>query len=132
MDVSDLDSLAVLLLNDHPEARIFAFSGELGAGKTTFIQVLCRKLGVTDVVNSPTFAIINEYRAADGYPVYHFDFYRIRNIMEALDLGLDEYFSSGCYCFIEWPENIGQLLPREAVYISILPDPATGERKFQY
>lgn len=100
-------------------SNIFAFFGRMGAGKTTFITALCRELGVPDTVNSPTFTIVNEYRAAKGFPVYHFDFYRIDNLSEACDLGLDEYFSADGLCLIEWPEKIADILPAETVRVDV-------------
>lgn len=106
-------------------SRVFAFYGEMGAGKTTFVKALCEALGVDDVVNSPTFAIVNEYESAVlRCPVFHFDFYRIRRIEEAYDIGVDDYFYSGCPCFIEWPELIEDILPADTVRITIeeLPD----------
>ena len=105
-------------------STVFAFYGKMGAGKTTVIKALCHELGVTDTVNSPTFAIVNEYEDATGNPVYHFDFYRIKKLSEAYDMGCDEYFYSGHPCFIEWPELIEELLPEEAVKVTIcaLPD----------
>ena len=115
----DLLPAASQLLAAMPEARIFALSGEMGAGKTTFIKAICRILGVSDIVQSPTFAIINEYRTSLGEPVYHFDFYRIRNISEVYDLGYEDYLDSGHYCLLEWPELIGVLLPPEAVRVNI-------------
>lgn len=99
--------------------RIFAFYGEMGAGKTTFIIALCEQLQVTDIVTSPTFALINEYNTSNDYRVFHFDFYRIKEIEEVYDLGFDDYFSSGEYCFIEWPEKIEGLLPDSAVKVQI-------------
>lgn len=106
-------------------STVFAFYGKMGAGKTTFIKALCDALKVDDVVNSPTFAIVNEYSSAllQG-PVYHFDFYRIRRLEEAYDIGIDDYFYSGAPCLIEWPELIEELLPNDVVRISIeeLPD----------
>ena len=101
--------------------RLFAFQGHLGAGKTTFIKALCDRLGVSDNVCSPTFTIVNEYRAADGDSVFHFDFYRIDSLREAQDLGLEEYFYSGCFCFMVWPEKIAELLPEETVEVRIEP-----------
>lgn len=104
---------------------VFAFFGKMGAGKTTFVKALCEELGVDDVVNSPTFAIVNEYHSAvlEG-PVYHFDFYRIKRLSEAYDIGVDDYFYSGCPCFIEWPELIEDILPEDVVRVTIeeLPD----------
>ena len=101
------------------QSNIFAFFGQMGAGKTTFIAALCKELGVSDTVNSPTFTIVNEYRAAKGFPVYHFDFYRINKLSEAYDLGLDEYFGGEGLCLIEWPEKIEEILPEDAVRIEI-------------
>ena len=96
-----------------------AFYGSMGAGKTTFIKAICDVLGVTDTVNSPTFAIVNEYLAANGESVYHFDFYRIKKIEEAYDFGYEDYFYSGNLCLIEWPELIEELLPEETVRVKI-------------
>lgn len=98
---------------------IFAFYGNMGAGKTTFIKAVCEELGVEDVINSPTFAIVNEYMAGNGNTIYHFDCYRINKIVEALDMGCQDYFDSGNLCFIEWPENIAEILPKEAVAVHI-------------
>ena len=99
------------------EKKVFAFYGKIGAGKTTFIKAICEALGVEDVVTSPTFAIINEYRASS--PLYHFDFYRIKNLREAYDIGCEEYFYSGSPCFIEWPELVEELLPEDTVRVQI-------------
>ena len=101
------------------ENRVFAFYGKMGAGKTTFIKAICEALGVEDVVTSPTFAIVNEYADAKGEPVYHFDFYRIKNLREAYDIGCEEYFYSGYPCFIEWPELVEELLPEDTVKVCI-------------
>ena len=99
---------------------VFAFYGEMGAGKTTFIKAICDVLGVEDEVNSPTFAIINEYRSATTAElIYHFDFYRIKKLDEVYDLGYEDYFYSGALCFIEWPELIEELLPLDAKKVSI-------------
>ena len=100
-------------------ARIIAFYGKMGAGKTTFIKAVCEKLGVTDVINSPTFAIVNEYLDGDGQPIYHFDFYRIKKPAEVLDIGFEDYISSNNLCFMEWPELIGNFLPEETVKVKI-------------
>lgn len=106
-------------------ATVFAFYGKMGAGKTTFTKALCDVLEVDDVVNSPTFAIVNEYHSCvlDG-PVFHFDFYRIKRLSEAMDIGVDDYFYSGSPCFIEWPELVEELLPEDVVKVTIeeLPD----------
>lgn len=101
------------------EHTIFAFYGSMGAGKTTFIKAICEELGVKDVITSPTFAIVNEYQTADGCPVYHFDFYRIKKIEEVYDMGYEDYFYSGALCLIEWPELIEELLPENAVRVNI-------------
>lgn len=101
------------------ESNIFAFYGAMGAGKTTFITALCKRLGVTDIVNSPTFTIVNEYVSAKGFPIYHFDFYRINSIKEAYDIGIEEYFSAEALCFIEWPEKIEQILPEGYIPVAI-------------
>lgn len=98
--------------------KVFAFYGRMGAGKTTFIKAICEALGVEDVVTSPTFAIINEY-GTSGQSVYHFDFYRVKNLAEALGIGCEEYFYSGCPCFIEWPELVEELLPEDTVKVCI-------------
>ena len=105
--------------------RVFAFYGAMGGGKTTFVKALCQELGVGDVVNSPTFAIVNEYHSdVLGTPVFHFDFYRIKRLEEAYDIGIDDYFYSGAPCFVEWPEMVEPLLPGDAVRVDIeeLPD----------
>lgn len=99
---------------------VFAFYGKMGTGKTTFIKAICEELGVTDVINSPTFSIVNEYRSdTTGELIYHFDFYRIKKIEEVYDMGYEDYFDSGAVCFIEWPELIDDLLPGDAVKVSI-------------
>jgi len=99
--------------------RVVAFYGKMGAGKTTFIKSLCKVLGSDDVVTSPTFAIVNEYTDGKGKPIYHFDFYRIKNITEVYDMGYEDYFYSGNLCLIEWPELIEDLLPEEALHVNI-------------
>jgi tRNA threonylcarbamoyladenosine biosynthesis protein TsaE len=100
----------------------------MGAGKTTFIKAVCEELGVADTVTSPTFAIVNEYEAAGGRPIYHFDFYRIKKVSEAYDMGCEEYFYSGHPCFIEWPELIEEVLPEETVNVTI-EALSNGERR---
>ena len=106
------------------DRTVFAFRGSMGAGKTTFIKAICEELGVEDVINSPTFAIINEYRSdTTGELIYHFDFYRINKLSEAEDIGTEDYFYSGALCFIEWPEKIEDLLPGDVVEVSITENP---------
>ena len=108
------------------DARVFAFYGQMGAGKTTFIKAVCEELGVADTITSPTFAIVNEYTAALG-PIYHFDFYRIKKLEEVYDMGYEDYFYSGALCLIEWPELIEELLPEDAVRVTI-EEEADGTR----
>ena len=106
------------------QATVFAFYGKMGAGKTTFIKAVCEELGVTDVVNSPTFSIVNEYRSdTTGELIYHFDFYRIQRLEEVYDMGYEDYFYSGALCFIEWPELVEDLLPGDAVKVQIEEQP---------
>ena len=100
------------------ESKVFAFYGKMGAGKTTFVKAICEELGVEDVITSPTFAIVNEYEAK-GQPIFHFDFYRIKKLDEVYDMGYEDYFYSGALCFIEWPELIEELLPEDAVKVTI-------------
>lgn len=106
---------------------VFAFHGSMGAGKTTFIAEVCRQLGAADDSGSPTFSILNEYLAADGSPIYHFDFYRLESPQEALDLGAEDYLYSGHLCLLEWPDRIGTLLPEDAVDVEIVVN-ADGSR----
>ncbi|MBQ5387728.1 MAG: tRNA (adenosine(37)-N6)-threonylcarbamoyltransferase complex ATPase subunit type 1 TsaE [Paludibacteraceae bacterium] len=101
------------------DKRIFAFDGKMGAGKTTFIKYLCEEMGTTDIVNSPTFSIVNVYDIAHGEQVYHFDCYRIKDIREAIDMGTEEYLYSGNFCFIEWAEMIEPILPCDTIWIKI-------------
>ena len=104
------------------DRTVFAFYGHMGAGKTTFIKAICEALGVEDVITSPTFAIVNEYTTGSGKPLYHFDFYRIKRLDEFFDMGGEDYFYSGNLCFIEWPELIEEVLPTDAVIVSIKED----------
>jgi tRNA threonylcarbamoyladenosine biosynthesis protein TsaE len=129
-DLSALQDTAKQLLNHFPEDRIFAFYGAMGAGKTTFIKALCHELGSQDYVTSPTFALINEYSTNEGAVIYHFDFYRIKKLEEAYDLGYEDYIYSGNYCFIEWPEMIETLLPKGIVEVKIR-EAENGERQLE-
>lgn len=117
--MSELPDLAQELLCAFPEERFFAFFGRMGVGKTTLIKEICRQLGVQDNVCSPTFAIINSYSCAAGTPVYHFDFYRMRHIEEAYDIGYEEYFYSGDWVFTEWTEKVEELLPGRYVRVEL-------------
>ncbi len=107
------------LLNETKGDLVYAFYGEMGVGKTTLIKEICKELGAIDIVNSPTFALINEYNTDEDEPMYHFDFYRIERIEEAFDFGYEEYLYSNSYCFIEWPEKIEELLPEKIRKVSI-------------
>ena len=109
--LSEINNIAAKFIQAHPADRIFAFYGEMGAGKTTFIKALCEEMKVLDYVTSPTFALINEYKTESNQTIFHFDFYRIKDPSEAFDFGYEDYFYSGDYCFIEWPELIETLLP---------------------
>jgi tRNA threonylcarbamoyladenosine biosynthesis protein TsaE len=122
----EISAVAVKLLRAFEASRVFAFHGELGAGKTTFIKAICEALGVRDAMSSPSFSIVNEYYDANGTPVYHFDLYRLKSSEEALDLGMEEYLYSGNYCFVEWPERAEEILPQETVHIFI--DVQNGNR----
>ena len=121
-----IDEVAETFLRKSEDTPVVAFSGDLGAGKTTFIQALCRQLGVETEVNSPTFALINEYFTREGDSIYHFDLYRIEDPAELFDVGYEEYFYSGARCYIEWPEKASHLIPPESlrVRINVLPDGA--------
>ena len=117
--VEALTEVSEYLISMRDEADIIAFYGSMGAGKTTLIKNLCHKMGVTDEVNSPTFAIVNEYITEEGESVYHFDFYRIKKLEEAYDIGYENYFDSGNLCLIEWPEMIEPLLPEKYIRVEI-------------
>ena len=106
------------------DSTVFAFYGNMGAGKTTFVKAVCEELGVDDVITSPTFSIVNEYRSEQtGELIYHFDFYRVKKIEEVYDMGFDDYFYSGALCFIEWPELCEEVLPDDTVKVSIKEEP---------
>ena len=117
--LQELDSAARSFLKAVGEFNVIAFSGEMGAGKTTFIQALCRNLGISVEVNSPTFSLVNEYFTPDGNSIFHFDLYRIETPEELFDMGYEEYFYSGSLCLIEWPEKASSLIPEEALWVSI-------------
>lgn len=121
--VQSLDQIreaARTFINAMGDNTVFAMQGKMGAGKTTFIKAVCEELGVTDVITSPTFAIVNEYRSdTTGELIYHFDFYRIKKLEEVYDMGYEDYFYSGALCFIEWPELVEDLLPGSAVTVTI-------------
>jgi tRNA threonylcarbamoyladenosine biosynthesis protein TsaE len=121
-NIKDLNKIAKRLISEFPGERVFAFYGKMGAGKTTFIQSVCKALGSDDTVTSPTFALINEYKTGDRQSVFHFDFYRIKNMEEAFDLGYEDYLYSGSYCLIEWPELIEPLLPENILKVKIEVD----------
>ncbi|MCR5535065.1 MAG: tRNA (adenosine(37)-N6)-threonylcarbamoyltransferase complex ATPase subunit type 1 TsaE [Bacteroidaceae bacterium] len=127
----DIKQAAQQFVDAMGENTVFAFYGKMGAGKTTFIKSVCEQMGVEDTVTSPTFAIVNEYEAANGRPIYHFDFYRIKKLSEAYDMGCEEYFYSGHPCFIEWPELIEEVLPEETVNVTIEALP-NGERRLVF
>lgn len=117
--LEDINAAATEFVKAMGDRTVFAFRGEMGAGKTTLIKAICEKLGVDEFVNSPTFAIVNEYRSDSGELIYHFDFYRINKTEEVFDFGYEDYFYSGSLCFIEWPELIEDLLPHDVVNVSI-------------
>ncbi len=131
--LADLPSIAREFLKLAGSHRVFAFHAPMGAGKTTFIAELCRALSVTDDSASPTFSILNEYRVADSdESVYHFDFYRIESPEEAFDIGAEDYFNSGRYCFVEWPEVAEVFLPDDTVDVFIEVDPESNARIFSF
>ena len=119
-NLTELPATAGKLLRMAEGYRVWVFEGDLGAGKTTLIKALCDQLNVVDNVSSPTFSIVNEYATATDDTIYHFDFYRIKNEIEALDIGVEEYFYSGDYCFIEWPSKIPSLLPDKYLKITLI------------
>ena len=114
-----LHEAARLFVENKGNGNVFAFYGKMGAGKTTFIKAICEVLGVEDVITSPTFALVNEYTSGNGDPIYHFDFYRIKKLDEVYDMGYEDYFYSDSLCFLEWPELIEEILPEDAVKVTI-------------
>ena len=129
--IEQLSEVSDYLLSLRNEADFIAFYGSMGAGKTTLIKNLCHRMGVTDEVNSPTFAIVNEYVTEEGDSVYHFDFYRIKKIEEAYDIGFENYFDSGNLCLIEWPEMIEPLMPEKYICVEINHGETDDERMIQ-
>lgn len=121
--IQSLDNIreaANLFIENKGNGKVFAFYGEMGAGKTTFVKAICEALGVEDVITSPTFAIVNEYQSTKtDDPIYHFDFYRIKKLEEVFDMGYEDYFYSGSLCFLEWPELIEDILPQDVVKVKI-------------
>jgi len=118
-DPEELSQVCDYLSDNFSAIKIWVFNGEMGAGKTTLIKSICEKLDVIDIVNSPTFSIVNEYLTEEDATLYHFDFYRIKDEKEALDIGVDEYFYSGDLCMIEWAEKIPSLIPAQYIEINI-------------
>lgn len=129
--IESISDVAVAFLQATKDFRVFAFEGNMGAGKTTFIKSLCQQLGVTDIINSPTFSIINEYWLPDGNLIFHFDCYRIEYLAEAMDMGAEDYLYSGQYCFIEWPDRIAPLLPDGTLFVKI-EELENGERQISF
>lgn len=130
-NINEINMAAKQFVDAMGNNSVFAFYGKMGAGKTTFIKAVCEQLGVTDVINSPTFAIVNEYLDGRGEPIYHFDFYRIKRHQEVLDIGYEDYIYSGNICFMEWPELIEELLPEDAVKVTIEEEP-DGSRRITF
>lgn len=118
--LSDLNVVAEKFLRLMRNKKVFAFFGPMGVGKTTFIKALCNELDVVEIVTSPTFALINEYQTSNGEIIYHFDFYRIKEIEEVFDFGYEDYFYSGNYCFIEWPDKVAEILPENVVFVQMI------------
>jgi len=128
--LEDINSVAKEFLKLVGDKRIFAMHGAMGVGKTTFVKAICEEMGVEDTINSPTFAIVNEYHTAKEDIIYHFDFYRIDDVQEAYDFGYEDYFYSNAMCFIEWPEKIDSILPNNTVEVHFKEE-ADGARSIQ-
>lgn len=118
-NINSINHSANKFIQQMARKKVFAFKGEMGVGKTTFIKAVCKELGVKENVNSPTFSIVNEYTGANGAIIFHFDCYRIKNLDEAIEIGIDEYLYSGNLCFIEWPDKIASLLPDSYITVEI-------------
>ena len=130
--LADIKDAARQFVAHKGAGKVFAFYGEMGSGKTTFIKALCQELGVEDIITSPTFAIVNEYHTAqDTAPIFHFDFYRIKRLEEVYDMGYEDYFYSGSLCFLEWPELIEEILPSDALKVSIRKE-EDGSRRIEF
>lgn len=125
--LEQINAAAKEFINAMGDNTVFALYGKMGAGKTTFVKAICEALGVEDVINSPTFAIVNEYRSNSGELIYHFDFYRIKKLDEVYDMGYEDYFYSGALCFIEWPELVEELLPGNCVKV-VIEENSDGSR----
>jgi len=130
IELQDMKAVANELLKA-TEKRVWLFDGEMGSGKTTLIKTLCEQLGVREVMSSPTFSIVNEYNTENHQVIYHFDFYRLKNETEALDIGVEEYLDSGNYCFLEWADKISNLLPADYFFVRIIPNTPT-DRIIEY
>lgn len=125
--LEEINAVAREFIKAMNEKRIFALYGAMGVGKTTFVKAVCEELGVEDTINSPSFAIVNEYHSHKGEVMYHFDFYRIEDVEEAYDFGYEDYFYSNNYCFIEWPEKIESILPEDTVHV-VFEENSDGSR----
>ena len=125
----EIEQVAAELL-ESTNCKVFLFFGPMGVGKTTLIKTISKKLGVTETVSSPTFSLVNEYKTTDCKTVFHFDFYRIKNEIEALDMGVEEYFDADAYCLVEWPEKIKNLVPLDAISV-FLSEMNNGKRKLK-
>lgn len=130
--ITDLQPIAKELLSSLGNKSLVALKGNMGSGKTTFVKTICEQLEIEDVVNSPTFSIINQYSGINGEIVYHFDYYRLEKPQEALDIGLYDYLDSGHLCLMEWPEKVEKLLPEDCVYLEIKEDILSGEREISW
>ena len=128
--LDEIDAVAKRIINNEPE-KVLLFEGSMGAGKTTLIKAFCRALEVEDTIGSPTFSLVNEYHSEKNGTIYHFDFYRIKDDNEALDMGVEEYFASGKWCFVEWPGKIPDLIPSQHEVIKITEQP-DGRRQLTF